>query len=160
MGARIFVQVLVLVIAQVRTQETGHSPELDMPSANIKPLRHLLESQHSLRTQPIKTALQSILDRQAGDHPATEGLAIAGHKTARVQDLGDPLIGMFIEQPIHLGNDSLWSYGDPPRRRQWNSLGGSSGKPHVDPELLPFAQGHVFAQQAYPRFDFSPVCSW
>jgi hypothetical protein len=147
-----FVQILVLVIAQISTQETGGPPELDMPAGNPKALGHLLESQHSLFTQPMKTALQSILDRQAGDHPATEGLAIAGDKAVRVQDAGDPLIGMLIEQPINLGNDSWWSYSDPPRKRQLNRLGGSSGKPYVDQELFPFDQGHVFDQQASQSF--------
>jgi hypothetical protein len=88
-----------------------------MPGRDAQPVGHLIERQHSPRAQAVEAALQAIFDGKAGDHAAAEWLAVAGHKTARVQDVGNGLIGIFIQQPIDLGHYRSLRYSCPTRKR-------------------------------------------
>src|SRR5215210_4978394 len=87
-------------------QETSSTPDFHVCSGNTKPLGHFVEGQHSPFTQAVKAALQSVFDREAGNHAAAEWLAVARDKTTRVQDAGDGLGRMLIQQPIDLGHHS------------------------------------------------------
>src|SRR6266699_7233695 len=70
-------------------QKTGGTPGCDLLGRDAKPSRHLFPRQHSLRTQPLETTLQSIFAPHAADHAASKCFAITGHRTARVQDIGE-----------------------------------------------------------------------
>ena len=63
----------------------------------FEPLRHLIERQHSFRTQPLEMTLQSVFDPHATDHAASKWFAITGHQTTRVQDNCDGLVRMVIQ---------------------------------------------------------------
>src|SRR5208283_3038419 len=83
LAPRVFIEVLVLVIAEMGSHQADTAPGLELLGADTKPLRHLVERQQPLCTQPLETTLQSIFDRHATDHAPGKWLAIAGHQTAR-----------------------------------------------------------------------------
>jgi hypothetical protein len=118
----------VFVVAQMTPQEPGSAPDFDMPGGNAKPLGHFVKGQHSPFTQAVEAALQVVFDHKAGDHAATEWLPVAGAETSRVQDAGNGLIGMFIQQPIDLGYDTSLRHSRTARKRQFEGFRGSSRK--------------------------------
>jgi hypothetical protein len=69
------------------TQETGSTPGFELLGTDAESLRHLIQGQHSFRTQPLETTLQSIFDPHVSDHPASKWVAITGEHAARVQDI-------------------------------------------------------------------------
>jgi hypothetical protein len=77
--------------------EADYAPGLELLGADTKPLRHLIQRQQSLRTQALETAFQSIFDPHVTNHAASKWPAIAGHQTARVQDVCDGLVRMIIQ---------------------------------------------------------------
>jgi hypothetical protein len=86
-------------------QETDGAPDLDLGSADANPLRHFIERQHALFSQTRETALQSIIHRQAIDHPAREGVAVPGDHTARIEVAGDGVVRVIIQQAIDFRDD-------------------------------------------------------
>jgi hypothetical protein len=97
-----FVQTVAFIAVIVSQQQAVFPPPVHRLLSDPQKLRDLLPGQHADSTQSIVTTLQSIVFLNAVDYAAVETIGFARPQTATIQNVGDLLTGVTIEQPIDL----------------------------------------------------------
>ena len=97
---RMLIKALIPFIVWLRGQQAIILPDLDRLFADIKEICHFVESQHASFPQPIGASLQPVVAYDTSNDGHTEGSSFAGPISALVENRGNLVIVVPIEESV------------------------------------------------------------
>jgi len=117
-----------------------------------------LRSQHARFAQPIIAWLEFVVFLESSDIASGKSLVFGRPESTLVQEGGDFLMRVMVQQPIDFRDDIRTCHPALPGSLRWwqdHSLAGSSAETQVQRDLLTTKQSDILQQQSNHPFAFA-----